>query len=412
MGTYDNLEAWMAKSMGPYLGAPSDTERDTVRSELTTFFSNVEGVGAAVPPSGDTTGATDTAAIQAAIDATGAVQLAAGTYYTNATITLDGNYESVFGSGLKTIISPVNDTFSVFKVDDADYFTFANFRIHQGLTGIELNEASRGTIDSVMIWDTASHGIDATANCWVVSIRGGGVFYAGGTVTPANNINYRSESSGFECNALSLHGVTISNSYGHGVAFEGGLFHCSGCTFESNGDATTDYASLYFPAENYGVTGIDISGNYFENPDGHSIRFEVFEGQAVVGVSIVANKFSPSDGTHTPVVADGITGGVRQLWLADSNVFTIKAAVALDANFDDVVRYSGIGISESRTTATGTNIRWLTRAGDVRIPDGAELTLGVQADADAANNSIFFGSDHANALCVKTGSTVTVITSS
>lgn len=129
--------------------------------------------GVTVPPSGDTTGATDTTAIQAAINTGGDVSLRAGSYYTNATIT-NGNGRFYMPPTANLYPTFLGDTFYVktaspatvrvkpgFQPGAGDFSNTAAIRIGSGV-----DNPQQGSIAGSYIGQDSTHQFKGSGVIW------------------------------------------------------------------------------------------------------------------------------------------------------------------------------------------------------------------------------------------------------
>ena len=155
----------------PILPVGATVLQNETAAALRTFM--LAGSGAqsglvVLAPSGDTTGATDTAAIQAALNTGADVYLAPGVYYTNATLTITTvaqHGQRLYGAGptsttglgaLATIIRPTAAVTTAIKIDGTPFSGFVqSFRV-DALTIDMVNMADLSTsvaINQVQAFD-------------------------------------------------------------------------------------------------------------------------------------------------------------------------------------------------------------------------------------------------------------------
>lgn len=261
-----------------------------------------------VKPSGDATGATDVANIQASIDATGSCQLTAGAYYTNDTINLTSINGSITGIGPSSRIIATANTFPIIKIADCQRVTLLGFRLYGGLYGIEIENAHRLYLYDITIQSSASHGIYGHDNNWIVSIFGG---YIG--PTDGDGINMLSAGGTANVgNALYISGTTFEACTGHPVNWGGVGLNVMGCCIEGNGDSGIKIAAL-----DSGVVGVTIVGNYFESNDTADIEFETSTSYIISSGLIDGNRHS-QDATDPSILMGAASGSTS------SRVFAMK----------------------------------------------------------------------------------------
>ena len=237
----------------PILPVGATVLQNETAAALRTFM--LAGSGAqsglvVLAPSGDTTGATDTAAIQAALNTGADVYLAPGVYYTNATLTITTvaqHGQRLYGAGptsttglgaLATIIRPTAAVTTAIKIDGTPFSGFVqSFRV-DALTIDMVNMADLSTsvaINQVQAFDLSydrirviNDGVNkrgwlfttgayttTIANCQAQIVEGIGTSTAMG-VTTLTFINFD--------------GNQVRMTYAANIRFYGGAFQGTGST--------------------------------------------------------------------------------------------------------------------------------------------------------------------------------------
>lgn len=329
-------------------------------------------------PSGDVSGATDLANIQAAIDTYGEVRLAAGDFYIDDSIQLDTTRNSLTGTGWNTVIRPTADTFAAIKIT-GDYSTVADVRTYGGLYSVHIDDATRIKLRQLEVHTCASHGIYAGTSevtivdinaCQISTCGGAGIYMHSG----ASNVG----------NALSVRGSQIEGCASYGISFS--AFGCAihGCTIEGNGDS-----GIHLDATAASCTGVSIQGNYMEsNGTTGEIEFEVDSGEAyaLVGVSINGNIISADSGVPHIKATDANTGypRIRDIFIGGGNYWAGTGAT-VKFDLDDRCRrviIEDVLNTETNLTDYDNQVRRLERYStvtDVFTVDCSEEKTGATA---------------------------------
>jgi hypothetical protein len=305
MGSYDNLEEWMAKSMGPNVKAPSSTYRDTVRAELAALLA-----ASVVTPSGDTTGVTDLANIQEAIDTYGFADLSAGDFYINDSIVLSDWFTGIRGVGKATRIQPEASVASDFPLiyvggsSKRQDSTISGLYLTGGEYCIQIEDCSGVLVQDVYGRAASSHGIylsrgDDTYGAYIVTLLGCQVAACGG-----DGVNAVCPSSGLDTgNALALFGCNLEGNTGNGLTWSATGLYVHGCTIEGN-----EASGIQITATNCQCQNFDIRGNYFELNGTEEIRLTANATYLVNSGIIGGNRLQAQAGT--PAIRFEVTDGI------------------------------------------------------------------------------------------------------
>lgn len=231
-------------------------------------------------PSGDTTGACDSAAIEASLKRFNAVSFAPGRFHTNRTITSNRNGTVIRGVGACSVVESNNPTVPVISLSKSTYTTVADLWTIGGMNAVDLDGACRCTISNVTMARMASHGIILRNGVWITNIRDCYLANVGG-----NGIHVDGGTAG-DGNAICLSGVNVEGSTGYGIQWSGTGLSMTGCCIEG-----CKSPAILFNGRDHFAAGAVIHGCYFENNARAHIEFDSVRGKACHGISIEGSFF-------------------------------------------------------------------------------------------------------------------------
>jgi len=327
------------------------------------------GMMPVVLPSGDTSGATDQANIQAVLDDHGAVQLVAGTYYTDDTITLDSGGDAIVGAGTQTYIEAVNDTFAVIKVTESNC-RVQNLTLNEGEYSLDLDGATYNWFSDIYFRSASSHGIYLHNGVWGTVVHNSSIAYAGG-----DGINAISTATHQNGNSLKVTNTRISSCTGLAIKWSANDFTATGNVIEGN----TGGGLEFFADANYGARGGYVAGNRFEDNDGGHIRFHR-DGGAIQHITCVGNYVGADTDEDCFVTEGGSSSSatIRYLTLHSNDLAGSGDGGTYRFNFGDTVWYSYIDTSwEPTETVNITNPEenYLVRQQEDREPRTVKYTV-------------------------------------
>jgi hypothetical protein len=290
--------------------APSGTTKNMTLNVLRNYIAPTR-----LAPSGDTTGAADKAAIQAAVNAFAYVRLLPGLWYINGVVTLPGNV-TLEGSGRQntTILLASGSNSQMLNLNGAGG-RVARMELNgnsSGNTGTSAgiyfaaaaSQPNLWVIEDLYVHDTRGNGLDLANGCGeAAKITGCWIFNSGsfginvvpsdvvisgtlvGTSFTDNIITQGAVTHIIGCDIYSSQngsGITVSwggsgNGIGtmisncgidrnaqHGIVVLGPMVTINGCTFHSNSQQTNNvYDSIVVDNTAHAVNGITISANTF-----------------------------------------------------------------------------------------------------------------------------------------------------
>jgi hypothetical protein len=285
-----------------------------------------------VPSSGDTTGATDRAALNAVLVTNRCIKLDATAYYIDQPLRFTGiapNQPSrirIEGSGQGTtiLLAAGVEPCTLIDMKSASLIEIENLTLFGGLHGLHLHTSAASiTCTNVRSMHNSGHGVYVSNGAWILNFTN--CHFTGNGGDGINSNGNHTKQNG---NALSLASCNSSGNNGHGVSWSAAGLCVTGCTIENNGasgiclDGTTQYAwgatiagsylenngianvELVGAAGGHTVNGVDIAGNYMTQA---SVPCILAHGPAgtVLGVAVhVSNRMVVRDGISPIIRAD------------------------------------------------------------------------------------------------------------
>jgi hypothetical protein len=370
----------------PPAGAGGSDKNITVSALL------AAGMGVVLGSSGDTTGAADAAAVNAALGSFGSpggiVVLQAGIWYLNAPLIVpagvrltgtlsDVNDIAVYGTTLNTVSATWAQGAAPFAAavilnadSQADTFNLnCHFANSNAMDGITSNSTSNVHIHDINIYNGPQYGINARGNTW----RGERVMVTqsvlGGFNAPASDSDWidcnasASQAAGWICNnpinsRLIGCRAEFNTTRGYQITGDGtatGCFSMIGCSSDRNG---TDGIFI----NNTGTSHIVISG-MIQRRDGSS-------GGTTGAISIASTNTAPviigdhsifpgfnDDGSGTDTPLTGITIGSGATYVAVTNAMVHAVTTPVSGT-----------ITQVRSVATRTGA-WNSPSAVAMLPD-------------------------------------------
>jgi len=323
-------------------------------------------------------GATDdTAAIQAALNASSSVYIPAGTYKTTAALTITGNSKFVYGDGANSVIKPYG-AINAIQVGDGvgtvNLGGISNILIQAGTTtvlrGIYMQNAREFDLSGITIF-----GIDDSNRsfvnqaifctyCWRCNFTSiYGLYITGDAIVMGGNVVV-----GTECNAMTLTGCKVNRVTGYAYTGYGAGYTLSGCSAE----ACTAGGALFRFAE-----GLQISGGYYETCGaanlGHAIKIgQSQQGGAISGVYIAA----PGQTNYRAIELTDINGlvvnGLNFTGLTGAGSYGIYTG----SSVTNVVALANISASGTGNLYGGTSYPDSFKFDGANLNYGASIGLG------------------------------------
>jgi hypothetical protein len=265
----------------------------------------------ALKPSGDTSGAIDSSAIDLSLARHNAVCFGPGRFHVNRPIASGRVGVSIRGLGMCSIIEATDGTFPIVRMSKNNYSTVADLWMIGGLNAVDLDGACRVTLSNVTMARTASHGIVLRDGTWIVNANACRLANIGG-----DGINTDGTSAG-DGNAVSLQGVNIEGSVGCGIRWLGFGLSVSGCCVEG-----CKSPAILFDGLEHVAGGATVHGSYFENNGRANIEFASAKTMACHSISVAGNFFYMSDPKIPSIVFSGEVGESRRVVVDRTNMFS------------------------------------------------------------------------------------------
>lgn len=316
-------------------------------------------------------GADDTAAIQAAINAAGAIPGArvffpyTGNSYRHTGLTISTPYMNLMGAkGTRLINTGAGAAITV----TGNFLTIEGLNIHgnggafgagaSGTYGIEFNAAVHWTLRSVELRYHGSHAIYCHGGVWDCFICECDILANGGdginSVSPGSAANQQNG------NNMSIINSVIYLNAGNGLAWKASSLNVNGSVFEGNLgagiliDTTGSTASAF---------GFNIAGNYFELNQQGQISLVGITSYIIFGGCITGNFIYSSyvGGATALIVGSGpagtieavqivansyITGGSVTAWIDLGNAAGKRCMI--EAPYYTTTTYVNLGIAQLR----------------------------------------------------------------
>jgi hypothetical protein len=333
-----------------------------------------------IRPSGDITGATDYAAIQAALSSTSySTVVLDGTYYVNATPTISSVKKTLVGTGWGTVITPTANTISGVKVDSSSLADWTIMDVHiggfqvtggkhavhvTGATTFAAGQITRKACRNVTVHDVYGYNqADATIKLFAAPytvVRG----------VRSKDAKYGVDISGQSYNCV-LDQLQIEDFETYGIYFHGGyaetpaygghtLRVTNSNIFSGIGDGIYSVKTMTGGVmQNYPGASTHITNCAIESNSGYGINMNL-DGTVISGCQIQSNSLG---GVYLGIAGNGSTHRcdgftVKDTWFENNSGPGISVATSTSAqvwNFTSQHNH-GSGTGVPLVSATGANL--------------------------------------------------------
>ncbi len=279
-------------------------------------------IGFLIPPSGDTSGATDYSNIVAALATRGVARLDAGTFYVNAPVALNATGYGVIGvgEGSTFIRSATGNTDVVIMgsqgVPNTNTYTFKNFLRHLTITGTQSGTGNGVRLSYCGEYELNSVNLEKQGASGLINVNSYDGYLSGCAFT--DNVLYGIDAGGTAFNEITFEaavivrnkssGMVLSSTTWRTVRFEGGNVEFNSQSglqwgtiapadaFQIRSSGYGFYCKMYFEANadnstttwNIRVTNnATVEAGHFDNynnPTAIPANFRIDSGSAVYGV--------------------------------------------------------------------------------------------------------------------------------
>jgi hypothetical protein len=274
-----------------------------------------------IVPSGDTTGATDVKAINAALKNNDCVRLD-GVYHVNSSVAMTRNRTRLVGASVNTLILPTDKTFSAVHVT-CEHAMLQRFTVYGGLNGVHLCNGRYARIIDVSCGQAAQNGLLLTGGVWCTVVDR--CRFVTNECDGIRAVNIRPDQNG---NATSITSTICAANVGAGICFESASLSVVGCTLESN-----KAGGCVLTATSGSTNGVSISGTYFENNRQVQIDIQGGVKGVISGVSIRGNYIYSANADPALIRGSGPKGSIANVDIGGNSMYgpRVQKYIDLDA---------------------------------------------------------------------------------